>query len=734
MNLKATFFAKFVLLIICTLYTGTVLYAQNKQDLSLEKIWYSGEFSPAYPNSFRGMADGETYCLAERKDDYTEVWRYQIKDGKKLGLIFSTKDIKVDDKPVKMSSFVFSADENKVVIKYNVNRIYRHSSTCDAIIYNIEDKSQTQLPKQIMYPTIAPNGEHVAYVKDFNLYFLNLNGSITQGNGNSITKDGAKNEIRNGFVDWVYEEEFGMDVGFFWSPNSKYISYYKFNEAKVPEFTMDLYGSLYPRKETWKYPKAGEANSKVDVYIYSLASKASKKCETNSEADQYLPRMHWSLNSGYLAIQRLNRHQNKLDLLKANPATGSTTVLYSETNEYYIEVHDWIPNEKGDWLHLSEKSGYNHLWCLDGKNNKEKQIIKGAFDIGQFYGYDDNKGIAYFNAGKDIATERQVFGINIKNGKLQQLTKGAGWHGAKFIAGFNYFLDNHSTVSKPSIHTLYAADASEIRVLEDNSKLTETLAKYNLGETTFGKFKNRNGTELDYWILKPANFDASKKHPVLFHVYGGPGYQTAKNAYGGSNYLWHQYMTQKGYIIITVNNTGGGAQGEAFKKKTYLQLGNYETQDYIDAAKHFGSKPFIDQNRIGIWGWSYGGYMSSNCITRGADYFKTAIAVAPVTSWRYYDNIYTERYMRTPQENAQGYDTNSPINHVKELKGNYLIVHGSADDNVHFQNALEMMMALNNNNVPYESAVYPNKNHGIYGGKTRLHLFTRMTKFILENL
>jgi len=734
MKFKSIFITKIFLLALCTYYTGSILLAQGKQELSLEKIWSSGEFRPAYPNSFKGMADGETYCLAEPKDNYIEVYRYQIKDGKKLDLLFSTKDILDGDQPVKMRYFTFSEDESKVVIKFNVHYIYRHSFTCDAIIYDIKSKKQTTLPKQIMYPTVSPNGNKVAYVSHFNLFYLNLDGSTPNGDGKPISTDGKKNEIRNGLVDWVYEEEFGMDVGFFWSPNSQYISYYRFDENKVPEFTMDVYGSLYPRRETWKYPKAGEANSKVDIYVYNFATSKSSICKTNSEADQYLPRMHWSLNSEYLAIQRLNRHQNKLELLKAEPNSGNTSVVYTEENKYYVEVHDWIPNKDGDWLHLSEKSGYNHLWCLDGKSGKEKQITKGKYDIAGFYGYDADKGMAYFNAGKDIATERQVFSVNVKNGKLTQLTVGNGWHNASFIAGYNYFLDNFSTVSSPSTHTLRKSNGSSIKVLEDNKRLKETLAKYSLGKTSFGKFSNRNGTELDYWILKPANFDATKKYPVLFHVYGGPGYQTAKNAYGSSNYLWHQLMAQKGYIIITINNTGGGAQGEAFKKKTYLQLGNYETQDYIDAAKHFGKESYVDATRIGIWGWSYGGYMSSNCITRGADYFKTAVAVAPVTSWRYYDNIYTERYMRTPQENAQGYDTNSPINHVKELKGNYLIVHGSADDNVHFQNALEMMLALNNNNIPYESAVYPNKNHGISGGKTRLHLFTRMTKFILENL
>lgn len=706
------------------------LFGQTNKDISLNEIWASPTFFAKYPNSFRGMKDGETFCLAEKKENYTEVNRYKIKDGNKVGKIFSTASILVDSKPVKMTKFTFSKDEKMVLIEYNRKGIYRHSYTSDALIYNIETKKTQTLPKDVMYPRLSPDGTGYSYVKNNNLFFNYID---KKQEDRAITNDGELNKIRNGNVDWVYEEEFGMDIGYFWSPNSKYIAFYKFDEEEVPEFTMDVYGSLYPKRVTWKYPKAGEKNSKVDIYIYDISTNNKVKCKTNSEKDQYLPRMKWDKTGRYLTIQRLNRHQNKLEILVADPMFGNTDVSYTEKNNYYVEVHDWIQLDEEKWLHLSEKSGYNQLWCFNIKKKKDKQLSKGEFDIDGFYGYDENSKKAFFNAGIDKPTERQVYSVDNK-GNLEQLTKGSGWHRASFINGFKYFLDNYSTIKNPPTHSLFQANGELVKVLEDNAALKERLAARNLGESTFGKFTNRYGTDLDYWMLKPANFDKNKKYPILFYVYGGPGFQTAKNAWGGANYLWHQMLAQKGYIIITVNNTGGGAQGEAFKKKTYLQLGNYETQDYIDAAKHFGNESYANASRIGIWGWSYGGFMSSNCITRGANYFKTAIAVAPVTSWRYYDNIYTERYMRTPQENAQGYDTNSPINHVTELKGNYLLVHGTGDDNVHFQNAVEMMLALNNNNIPYQSAVYPNKAHGISGGKTRLHLFTRMTKFILENL
>lgn len=716
------------LTITCLLFFQSLtITAQTKGKLTLENIWYSNKYSANYPSSFKGLADGKSYSLAEKKDKHTVVNRYDIATGKKLSELFSTEKIVLN---TPMSSFDFDQAEKMVVIKTNINAIYRHSYTCDATIYSLSNKVVLNTFTNVMYPTFSPDGNFLAYVQENNLFVYDLTKKKTC----QVTKDGAKNKIINGAVDWVYEEEFGMDVGFFWSPDSKNLAYYKFDESQVKEYSMDLYGTLYPTKEVWKYPKAGEQNSKVYAYIFNTKKQKSKQCETNSENDQYLPRMAWDISGSYLTVQRINRHQNKLDILKVDPASGKASILYNESNPFYIEVSDWYCTPEGFWIHLSEKQGFNQLWQLNPNTKEDKVLTLEKYDIDNFYGYDINSNKAFFNAGKDITTERQIFSINTLTQELKQLSSENGWHSATFIAGMQFYLDYYSTASNPGAHTLYNTKGEKIRVIADNERLTAELAELELGTQSFGKISNRYGDSLDYWMLQPANFDKAKQYPILFYVYGGPGYQTAKNSYGGGNYLWHEYMAQQGYVIITVNNTGSGSQGEAFKKKTYLQLGNYETQDYIDAAKYFGNQSWANKSRIGIWGWSYGGYMSSNCITRGADYFKTAVAVAPVTSWRYYDNIYTERYMRTPQENALGYDTNSPINHVEKLRGNYLLVHGTGDDNVHFQNAAEMMLSLNNANIPYDCAIYPNKSHGISGGKTRLHLFTKITKFFLENL
>ncbi len=722
------------IILILTMAIAITINAQDNtgtKQLSLDDIWNSSKFKPNFPNSFRGLSDGTTYCLSERKGTFNSiVSKYDIATGKLISELFQTEQIKIGEIPIIMQDFVLNHNETKAIIKHNIKQIYRHSSTCNALVYDLKSKKETPLPNDIMYPTFSPDGNWVAFVKDNNLYIQ----SSTSNQTKQITKDGAHNSIINGAVDWVYEEEFGMDVGFYWSPNSEYLAYYRMDESKVPEFSMDIFGTLYPQKETWKYPKAGEVNSVVDAYIYSIKKKKSKKCNTQSQNDQYLPLLKWDYTGSYLSIQRLNRRQNQLEILKADPNSGNTEVIYFENNQYYIEVEDWQCTPEGNWLHLSEKSKYKQLWMYNPNTKQDIQITEGKFDIDQFYGFDAKTNSAYFNAGKEKATERQLFSINTQTKTLKQLSEGAGWHSATFIAGMQFYLDYFSTATDPGAHTLYNANGEKLRVIADNERLKAELAEYALGSQTFASFKNRNGWDIDYWMLLPRDFDAMKRYPVLFYVYGGPGYQTAKNSYGGSNYLWHEYMAQKGYIVITLNNTGSSGKGEEFKKKTYMQLGSHETKDYIDATQYFSQMKFIANDRMGIWGWSYGGFMSSNCITKGADNFKTAVAVAPVTNWRYYDNIYTERYMRTPQENPLGYDTNSPINNISKIKGNYLIIHGTADDNVHFQNAAEMVMALNKENIAYESAYYPNKNHGISGGKTRLHLFTRITNFILENL
>ena len=724
-----------------------VIAANSYSQLTLEKIWNSREFTPKFVAGFKYLKDGVSYCQLDVNADKTFSYnKYNILTGSKISTIFSTEKLLVNGNQITVEGFEFNADESLVLITNGYEQMYRNSGKSNTYLFNIRNKKLTQISnKKIMYGTISPDGNKVAYVSDNNLFYFD----IIKNKDVQITKDGEKNKIINGAVDWVYEEEFTMSKGFEWSNDGQYIAYYRFDETKVPEFSMDIYGSLYPKKETWKYPKAGEANSKVDVYIHKIGKKKSVKCETGSENDQYLPRIKWS-NAG-LIIQRLNRHQNKLDVLISNEK-GNTAIFYNEENKYYVDVNDININpiklKEGighEMIYLTEKKGYNQLWRFEKSNtyfpntstlgfkiNTDWPITEGNWDIDQYLG--THNGFAYFTSGMNTPSERQLYSINLTTKELKQITTEAGWHSISFSPTYAYFVDNYSTLTNPSIVLIKDNNGQIIRTLEKNETLANKLASLNLGKVDFGSFTSSENVKLDYWRILPPNFDSNKKYPVLFFVYGGPGYQTVKNAWAGGNYLWYQYMASKGYIIITIDNRGSGARGEEFKKMTYLQLGKYETQDYIEAANYFGSQAYVAKDRIGVFGWSYGGFMASNCITKGAQYFKTAVAVAPVTNWRYYDNIYTERYMRTPQENADGYDKNSPINHVDSIKGKYLLIHGTADDNVHFQNAVEMVKAMNDKNIPYDAEYYPNKNHGIAGGKTRLHLFTKITTFLENNL
>lgn len=729
--------------ILLILFTSAIFNVYSQ--LTLENIWYSREFSPKFVSGFQYLSDGKSYCQLDKNTDNSYTCnRYDIQTGSKSGTLFSTDKIQVDTRPIIIEGFTFSTDEKKVLITNGYEQVYRHSGKSNTYLYDIDNGKLTKISdKKIMYATLSPDGSKVAYVSDNNLFYYD----VLKNKDIQITKDGKKNEIINGAVDWVYEEEFSMSQGFEWSPDGQHLAFYRFDESKVPEFGMYLYGQLYPELEKWKYPKAGQPNSKVDVYIHNLKKKKSLKCETGSENDQYLPRIKW-LSKSNLSIQRLNRHQNKLEILSVS-TEGKNSILYSEENKYYVEVNDltnYYHFGKMQTTHkifyLSEKNGYKHLYALSeikklddhSVNKGDSQITSGNWDIDELIGIDVKNSLAYFTSGMNQPSERQLYSINLNTRELKQITTEKGCHSISFSPSYDYFVDNYSTLTAPPVIAIKDAQGQIIRSLEKNDVLNSKLKELNLGKVDFSSFVSSDNVKLDYWRIVPPDFDSTKKYPVLFFVYGGPGYQTVKNQWSGANYLWYQLMAKKGYIIVSVDNRGSGGRGEAFKKVTYLQLGKYETQDYIEAAKYFGGKTYVDKARIGIFGWSYGGFMASNCITLGADYFKTAVAVAPVTNWRYYDNIYTERYMRTPQENPDGYDLNSPINHVDKIKGNYLIIHGTADDNVHFQNAVEMVKSMNDKNIPYESAYYPNTNHGIRGGKTRLHLFTKITNYFEKNL
>lgn len=729
-TLQSRHFPALILSLSLIFSSASAVQAQ-KAELTLKDIWSNFSYSPKSVSGFRAMNDGESYVQLHRDTSgEMQIRRFSIKDGSDLGKIIGAKDITWDAGVFDISNFTFSADETKLLFFSNMKQIYRHSYSSYFYVYDLKTTQLIPYEAHCMYPTFSPDGEKVAYVQDNNLFVLEM----STGTSYQITKDGKQNAIINGAVDWVYEEEFSMSQGFEWSPDSKHIAYYRFDESEVKEFSMDMFEGLYPRQERWKYPKAGEANSVVEIYIASYDERSKVKCQTGENADIYLPRIKWTNQSGILSIQRLNRLQNKWEILFVSASDGKSEVVYTEESKTYIDISDNLDFVEGGFYFTSERSGWNHIWFYDLKKKKAKDMTPFEWDVDHYYGYDANTGKIYFSAANETAIRRAVMSVNLKNAKVQVLSGKAGWNSARFARGFKYYLHTWSNANTAPVYTLCDASGNAIRTLESNEKLNEKLGNTQMGNISFGQLTTADQVTLNYYKILPSNFDASKKYPVLMYVYGGPGSQTVKDAWGGANYMWYNYMANQGYIVVSVDNRGTGFRGEEFKKTTYLQLGKYEIQDQIEAAKVLAKESYVDASRIGIWGWSFGGYMASLGISKGAEVFKTAVAVAPVTNWRYYDNIYTERFMRTPQENGESYDQNSPLNHVDKIKGNYLIIHGTADDNVHFQNAVEMVKAMIAANVRYDAEFYPNKNHGIGGGNTRYHLFTRITDYLLENL
>ncbi|MBI3234798.1 MAG: S9 family peptidase, partial [Bacteroidetes bacterium] len=686
-----------------------------KKNFTLEQIWGSGEFAAAGVSGFQPMIDGETYC----KLDYDtamkqfELNQYFYKNGKKKGLVCEDSYIKSlnPEKPLSLSGYKFSPDEKLILIESEHEQIYRHSYKAKYAIYDRVSRKTYYISNQKgMYPTFSPDCKSIAWVRDNNLYIINLENMMEI----AVTLDGKRNEIINGAVDWVYEEEFSMDKGFSWSPDSKNIIYYRFDESKVKEYTMPVYGGLYPVNETFKYPKAGEDNSKVEVYIYHVESKNSSKVDVGSESDQYIPRIFWTGRSDRAGFFRLNRLQNKLELMYADLA-GASKVVYTETSVTYVDLFDDITfiNEGKNFIWSSEKSEYKHIHLYDENGTETKQITTGDFDVSEFLGFDEKTQTIYYTAHEISAIDKNLYSIKIDGTGKKRLTLREGTNNIAFSSNYKYFLCTHSTINTPYFVTLYNNQGVELRILEDNSKLTKKLQDYRVSEAKFFQVTTSELLNLNAFIILPPDLDTLKKYPVLMFVYGGPGSQQVVDAWKGSYYFWFQYLAQQGYIVVCADNRGTGARGEIFKKMTYKNLGYYETIDQIEVAKWLADQPNIDASRIGIMGWSFGGYMSSMCITRGADVFKAAVAVAPVTNWKYYDNIYTERYMQRPVDNKKGYDEGAPENYVKNIKGNFLIIHGTADDNVHFQNAASMVDAMIKNNIKFDSEYYPNKNHGI---------------------
>jgi len=714
------------ILIICfSLVFLTPIFSQ-KRDITLDDLWKNYAFYPKSMGGFNSMNDGEHYSTIEKTEDGQEIIKYRFKNGKKVRTLFKSTDFEIP----KIGKYTFSENEKQLLLATETTSIYRYSSKSVYYIYNIHnDKISKLSDKKVMYATFSPQGDKVAYVLDNNLFIKNIkSGIITQ-----VTTDGKKNHIINGASDWVYEEEFALVRSFEWAPDGEHIAYYKFDETHVKEFSMDLFkGGLYPTQEVFKYPKAGEDNSIVKVYFYNIAKNKSTYIYTEKDYE-YIPRIKWTNNPKVLALYGMNRHQNELDFVLANTEDGSNKVLFTEKDKYFIDIHDnltFLPEDNFIWT--SEKDGFNHIY-LKGLDGSEQQITNGNWEVTSFHGVDSDKMKIYFTSTEEGSINRTLYVQHLDTDIKTKLNTENGTNNSSFSKGLKYYMNSVSTANSAPVYTLHTADGKRLKTLEDNTDFNTNMLDFNITKKEFFNIKTEDA-ELNAWMIKPTNFDENKEYPIFMFLYGGPGSQQVTNSFGWTNYYWYQMLAQKGYIVACVDNRGTGGKGSEFKKMTYKELGKYETIDQINAAKYFGNLNYIDANRIGIQGWSYGGYMSSLAITKGADVFSLAIAVAPVTNWRYYDNIYTERYMQTPQENASGYDENSPINHVEKLKGHYLLVHGSADDNVHVQNTMEMISALVNANKQFDLFIYPDKNHGIYGGNTRYHLYKKMTDFILENL
>ncbi len=717
--------------------------AQHKSKITVEDIWASGKFSARSVYGVNWMRDGRYYSSLQpdEQNKTNDIVQYDVTTGQVVATLVEGENLipKGQTQAITFDNYEFTADEKKILFSTETEPIYRHSTRANYYVLDRGSKQLTQLSgggKQ-QYATISPDGSQVAFMRDNNLFVVNM----ASGAEKQITTTGKANEIIHGGADWVYEEEFSITRMFSWSPDNKRIAFISFDEREVPEFNMQMWGDLYPQDYRYKYPKAGEKNSVVSVSIYDMASGKTTPVNIGNETDIYIPRISWTQNPNVLSIRRMNRLQNKLEILHADAATGKTEVIYTENSPTYIDIHEgadkdviYLPNGK-EFVLTSERDGYRHLYLYNLNGKLVRQVTKGNWEIADLIGLDHKTGTFYFTSTEVSPLERHLVSINLKGKNKKQLTIGSGTHNINMSPDFTYYLDYFSNVKTPvtvSLHSLPAG--KQIKVLQDNAKLRETLSGLDLGTHEFIKIKTQDGTELNGWMIKPANFDASKKYPVLMHVYGGPGSQTVTNSWGGANFMWHNMLAQQGYIVVSVDNRGTGARGANFKKSTYANLGKYETEDQIAAAKWLGNQPYVDKGRIGIWGWSFGGYMTLLGLTKGDGVFKAGIAVAPVTNWRFYDTIYTERFLKRPQDNAAGYDDNSPVTFANQLKGNLLMVHGTGDDNVHFQNAVAMQDALIAANIPFDSFFYPNRNHGIYGGKTRLHLYTKMTDFVLKNL
>ena len=717
-----------IILLLLLLSSQAWSMAANRE-ITADDIFKKRVFSERSVRGLRSMKNGSNYTVLSSNG----ILKYSYRTGEMEEVLFSMDML---DQPAagSMSGYEFSGDDKKILITTGRERIYRHSYRANYYVYDLETKSSIYISEKgkQQLGTFSPDGSKVAFVRDNNLYVFDLATRTER----QLTFDGEYNKVINGAPDWVYEEEFAFSEGFEWSPDGKMIAYYRTDETRVRQYSMTTYGSLYTDLYTFKYPKAGEQNSLVSIHVYHLENGNDIIMDTGKETDQYIPRIKWTEVPGKLSIMRLNRLQNKFDLLMADAASGQSSVILSEENEYFIKEPSsdlvvYLSDGK-HFVYRSEKSGFLHYYLYDMDGNEIGPITQGDWDVIDFLGVDEKRGFLYYTSYEESSVRSNVYRIKTDGTRKEKISEKPGWNTAEFSSTFDYYIHTHSSATTPDYITLHNAKGKLISVMEDNARLKNNAKAYGLPEKELLTINLPDGVELNAYMYKPKNFTEDGEYPLLMHVYGGPESQSVRDDWGTSS--WYYLLLEKGYVIVCVDNRGTDGKGEAFRKSTYMQLGKLETEDQIAAAKYLGSLSYIDASRIGITGGSYGGYMTALCMTKGADVFKLGIAVSSVTNWRYYDTIYTERFMRTPQENPDGYDLNSPIHYADRLKGKFLLIHGMADDNVHFQNSVDFAEALIQAGKKFDMMFYPDQSHGIYKRGAGMHLRSLTTDYVLENL
>lgn len=718
------------------LFAASAMLAGERLDL---KAVAGGDFAGEALTRVEPMADGETY--AQISKDGKQVVKYSFKTGKQVGAIFDANAVRGANIG-SIDGYVMSPDGRRMLIQTHTKRIYRRSFTAEYYIYTLGNSSVVPLsdggPQQT--PIFSPDGNQIAFVRDNNIFLVKL---LYDNAESQVTKDGKRNEVINGIPDWVNEEEFATNSSMVFTADSKQICWIRYDESAVKEYSMQMFkGSNpsmdeyadYPGFYSYKYPVAGGENSKVAVYSYDIKSRQTRKMQLPLDADGYIPRIKMTSDPTKVAIFTLNRHQDNLSIYMANPlSTVCQLVIQDKVDKYFKE--EAMANIKITDRHIlmpSDRDGYMHLYLYTLGGQLKRRVTRGNYEVTDVYGYDEATGDVYYAANELGPQDKQVY-VAHQNGKTERLTAREGYNSATFSAGYKYFINTWSDINTPVVYTLNNNSGKVLSTLVDNKGLKEKLAAYDLGTRELFSFTTSEGVKLNGWMVKPAGFDASRRYPVIMYQYGGPGNQQVLNSWNigmcGQGALLEQYMAQQGYIVVCVDGRGTGGRGAEFEKCTYLRLGELEAKDQVETALWLGSQPYVDKNRIGIWGWSYGGWNTLMSMSEGRPVFRAGVAVAPPTSWRYYDTVYSERYMRTPKENPSGYDEVNPMARVDKLSGALLICHGLADDNVHFQNTAEYTEALVQADKDFKENIYTNRNHSIYGGNTRNHLFRQIVNF-----